>query len=410
MTASEPEPGIVRRTQILDIARAIPAGVLFPLESSILLTIAIKQFGASGLAKGFIAAAGGFGLLLSPFVTAIARRVRRPVMQVGSFIIAIGTVGLIVAMTGHLWLMVIGSIVGLAALNSVIPLNTVTYERNFPVATRGKRVGWGLMLRVAVSAPTALAMGAFLKNHLDRWPLVVLCGAVACAIQVGLYAAIPSGPLDRVAGMANRPWPHFGLLRTDRQLRLTIFAWMLMGFGNLMLLPLRVEYLAQPRYGIRADAAKIAFLTVVIPSVIRLICTPMFGLVFDRLSFFSSRILVNVLFAIYVGAFFTGKSDAGLYFGAVALGVGSAGGDLMWSLWVTKFAPRDRVADYMGIHTFFTGIRAVTAPMLGFAVISRLALSSVALISVTLMICASLVLVPEMRAERRRRAGLVAPF
>jgi hypothetical protein len=250
-------------------------------------------------------------------------------------------------------------------------------------------------------------MGAYLKLHLDRWPFVVMFGAIAAAVQVGLFASIPSTPLDRVPGVRNRPWPHFGLLRTDRQLRLTIFAWMLMGFGNLMLLPLRVEYLAQPKYGIKADAAKIALLTVVVPAVVRLLCTPIFGVVFDRLSFFASRILVNVLFAVYVGAFFTGRSDVGLYFGAVALGVGSAGGDLMWSLWVTKFAPRDRVADYMGIHTFFTGVRATTAPILGFLVISRFALSTVAWVAVTLILAASVVLVPEMRAERARRAALV---
>jgi MFS family permease len=403
-----PSAAIVRRTQIVDIARAIPSGVLVPLESSILLTIAIKEFNASGLAKGCIAAAGGFGLLASPFVTSIARKLQRPVTQVTALVVALGALGLIVSTQGHLWMLVIGSIIGLASLNSVIPLTTLTYERNFPTATRGKRVGWGLMLRVAVSAATGLAMGAYLKHHLDRWPFVVMFGAIAAAVQVGLFASIPSTPLDRVPGVRNRPWPHFGLLRTDRQLRLTIFAWMLMGFGNLMLLPLRVEYLAQPKYGIKADAAKIALLTVVVPAIIRLLCTPIYGVVFDRLSFFASRILVNVLFAVYVGAFFTGKSDFGLYFGAVALGVGSAGGDLMWSLWVTKFAPRDRVADYMGIHTFFTGIRATSAPFIGFLVIARFALSTVALVSVTLILAASLVLVPEMRAERARRAAIPA--
>jgi hypothetical protein len=404
----EPSPAVVRRTQIVDIARAIPSGVLVPLESSILLTIAIKQFNASGLAKGLIAAAGGFGLLASPFVTSVARKVGRPVMQVAAFVVALGTLGLIASTVGNLWVLVIGSIVGMASLNSVIPLNTLTYERNFPVATRGKRVGWGLMLRVAVSAVSGLAMGAYLKQHLNHWPYVVMFGAIATALQVGLFAAVPSTPLERVAGVRNRPWPHFGLLRTDRQLRLTLASWMLMGFGNLMLLPLRVEYLAQPKYGIGADAAKIALLTVVVPAIVRLICTPFFGVVFDRLSFFASRILVNVLFALYVGAFFTGKSDFGLYFGAIALGVGSAGGDLMWSLWVTKFAPRDRVADYMGLHTFFTGIRATSAPILGFVVISRLALSSVALIAVALILSASVVLVPEMRAERARRAATLA--
>ena len=43
-------------------------------------------------------------------------------------------------------------IVGLAAFNALFPLMTVTYQRNFPVAERGKRVGWGMSLKVAVAA------------------------------------------------------------------------------------------------------------------------------------------------------------------------------------------------------------------------------------------------------------------
>ena len=132
-----PDPAIIRRTQIVDIARAVPAGVLAPLEASILLTIAIKQFHASGLAKGLLAAGAGFGLLASPLVTSIARKLGRPVMSVAAAVVAIGTCGLAVAMTGRLWLMILGSIAGLAALNSIIPLTTLTYERNFPTATRG---------------------------------------------------------------------------------------------------------------------------------------------------------------------------------------------------------------------------------------------------------------------------------
>jgi predicted MFS family arabinose efflux permease len=77
----------------------------------------------------------------------------------------------------------------------------------------------------------------------------------------------------------------------------------------------------------------------------------------------------------------------------------------MWSLWVTKFAPPGRVADYMGLHTFFTGVRAVLAPVLGFFVIERLALESVAWIAVVLIVVSSMVLVPEARLERRAAAG-----
>jgi predicted MFS family arabinose efflux permease len=135
----------------------------------------------------------------------------------------------------------------------------------------------------------------------------------------------------------------------------------------------------------------------------RLVTTPIFGRLFDRMSFFASRIMINLLFAVYVAAFFTGSSNAGLLIGSITLGVAIAGGDLMWMLWVTKFAPADKVADYMGLHTFFTGIRAVLAPLLAFVVVGVVPLPVIALTSALLMIISSAILIPEARAERRVR-------
>jgi MFS family permease len=399
------DPAIVRRTQLIDLLRAVPMGVLLPLETSILLTIAIKQFDASALAKGVIAAAAGVGLLLSPVVTAVARRSGRPVMHIAATIAAIGAAGYVLGVLGALPMFVAGAVVGVAAPNAVFPLLTLTYERNFPAAERGRRVGWGMSLRVGVAAVVGLVVGALLRNRLDLWWTVVLAGAVASAALAALQTVTPSQPLDRVPGQRNRPWPHFHLVVTDRQLRLTLGAWMLMGFGNLMLLPLRVEYLANPKYGITADASLIALLTITVPSVCRLLSLPLFGIVFDRLSFFASRIAVNLLFALYVAAFFTGTSTAGLLVGAVVLGIASAGGDLMWSLWVIKFAPPDRVADYMGLHTFFTGVRAVLAPLIAFVVVEHVPLTAVAIAAAVMMVLAALVLVPEARAERSLRTA-----
>jgi len=399
------DPAIVRRTQLIDLLRAVPMGVLLPLETSILLTIAIKQFDASALAKGVIAAAAGVGLLLSPVVTAAARRSGRPVMHIAATIAAIGAAGYVLGVLGALPLFVAGAVVGVAAPNAVFPLMTLTYERNFPAAERGRRVGWGMSLRVGVAAVVGLVVGALLRNRLDLWWTVLLAGAVASALLAALQTATPSQPLDQVPGQRNRPWPHFHLVVTDRQLRLTLGAWMLMGFGNLMLLPLRVEYLANPKYGITADASLIALLTITVPSVCRLLSLPLFGIVFDRLSFFASRIAVNLLFALYVAAFFTGTSTAGLLVGAVVLGIASAGGDLMWSLWVIKFAPPDRVADYMGLHTFFTGVRAVLAPLIAFVVVEHVSLTAVAIAAAAMMVLSALVLLPEARAERVLRVA-----
>ena len=97
-----------------------------------------------------------------------------------------------------------------------------------------------------------------------------------------------------------------------------------------------------------------------------------------------------------------GSSTVALVLGAITLGIAVAGGDLMWMLWVTKFAPADKVADYMGLHTFFTGVRAVLAPLLAFVVVGQLPLHWIATISAMLMILSSAILVPEVRAERRR--------
>lgn len=360
----------------------------------------VKHFDGGPLAKGLVAAASGFGLLVSPLLTSVARRLGWRVQRLSAVVGILGSLGFALAATGPMFAFVAGSIIGVASRGSVIPLITVTYQRNFSRHDRGRRVGRGLAVKVAVSAVAAVAMGSLLKGNLGTWRTVVAAGVLASLAGAVCDAMMPSAPLERVAGVRNRPWPHFHLLTIDRRLRLTLGAWMLMGFGNLMLLPLRVEYLAQPKYGVNADAAKIIALTVAVPAVVRLALLPFFGSLFDRLSFFSARIVVNLLFALYVAAFFTGTSDTGLIIGAITLGVANAGGDLMWSLWVTKFAPADRVADYMSLHTFFTGVRATLAPLLAFAVIGYLPLSTVAWLAAALMVASSLVLLPEARAER----------
>ena len=238
-------PGVVRRTQFVDILRSIPLGVLLPLETSLLLTIAIKQFDAPALVKGLIAAASGMGLLASPLMTSVARKSGRPVMELAAVLSACGVIGFGVASIGGLGAYVAGSLVGVAVTSAIIPLLTHTYNQNFPPTERGKRVGRGLAVRVGCMAVTGLVLGNYLKQHLDRWWVVVLAGAASCAVLTVLNVAMPSSPLDRVAGVPNRPWPHFHLIAEDRRLRLTLTAWMFMGFGNLMLLPLRVEYLAR---------------------------------------------------------------------------------------------------------------------------------------------------------------------
>jgi hypothetical protein len=145
--------------------------------------------------------------------------------------------------------------------------------------------------------------------------------------------------------------------------------------------------------------AKVALLTGVVPNLARLMMSPIWGHLFDHINFFALRVSVNCGFAIGILTFFTSDLLTGLVLGAVAFGVSNAGGDVAWSLWVTKFAPPDRVADYMSVHTFLTGVRGVLAPLVAFFAVGTLTLGWLAGISAALIIVATLLLVPEIKWE-----------
>jgi MFS family permease len=86
--------------------------------------------------------------------------------------------------------------------------------------------------------------------------------------------------------------------------------------------------------------------------------------------------------------------------GAALYGVSGAGGDVAWSLWVTKMAPPERVADYMAVHTFFTGLRGIVAPTLAFYAAERFSIEGIGWVCAFLIVLANMVLWPEIRARR----------
>ena len=152
-----------------------------------------------------------------------------------------------------------------------------------------------------------------------------------------------------------------------------------------MMLPLRVEYLANPIYGMHLPADRIALLTLVIPNLARLALSPVWGWLFDRMNFFALRATLNFGFAVGIVSFFVSETTTGLVVAAVVFGISNAGGDVAWSLWVTKFAPPGRVAEYMSVHTFFTGVRGVAAPFLGFYLITVLTMPTLGWIAAGLI-------------------------
>ena len=61
------------------------------------------------------------------------------------------------------------------------------------------------------------------------------------------------------------------------------------------------------------------------------------------------------------------------------------------------------MADYMSVHTFFTGVRGVCAPVIAFGLANHLPMGTLAVISAGLIIAGSALLIPEIPFGRRAR-------
>jgi MFS family permease len=335
-------------------------------------------------------------MLSAPLMVVLVERLRWPASRGAALLALIGAIAFAApALAPALPLFVLGSVIAMACANGMVPLMTQIYQDNYAPRERGRFYSRATIIRVAAAAIFAELAGRLLTDNIDlfRWLLVVF--ALCFAFSAFWLARIPSRPLTDLG--SRNPLRGLKYVRDDRLFRNTLIMWMLMGFANLMMLPLRVEYLANPRYGLVLSAQEIALMTSIIPSLTRLVLSPVWGWLFDRMNFFVLRITVNLAFGVGIIAFFTGVSLPGLIIGSVVFGVAFSGGDLAWSLWVTKFAPASRVADYMSVHTFFTGLRGVVAPLLAFQLVSRLPIETLGVICFAIIAGATALLVPEIR-------------
>lgn len=399
-----------RRTEITfrhERWRAISAGIIESAGITFLLLIAVRWFEAGAISKALVAGGGSFGLLISPFiVTGISTLGWTASLAASRLALMGAALFMLMAILPTLPVFVVGSMLGMAASSAAVPLFTHIYHENYPEKVRGQLFSSTAMIRIATTAIFSEAAGRVLFSdiHYFRWLLVTFAAAFAFASYH--LRRCPSSVIPADEG--GHPFRSLRFVKTDRVFRTTLIAWMFMGTANLMMLPMRVEYLANPRYGLHLSVTEVAFLTGVVPNVARLILSPLWGWLFDRMNFFVLRVALNIGFAIGILSFFTSDSLMGLILGGVVFGASNAGGDIAWSLWVTKFSPPERIADYMSVHTFFTGLRGVAAPLMAFQLVKTYALPTLGWFTAALIFISVLFLLPEIRfGKGRRKPALV---
>ncbi|MEM8867146.1 MAG: MFS transporter [Verrucomicrobiota bacterium] len=372
-----------------DLRRSTFQGILEAGWQTFPLLIAIRYYDAPETYKAFIAGAGPIGFLITPLTLYIAASLRARPSAACAFVFTIAAILIGGATLMQSLLLFTVFIIG-SQVASVQhgPLMVQVYTANYSSKERGQRISTPLMITALSSILFAWLGGELLDIKLDYYRLLFGIMVLASLLSAWIIYSTPSLPLS--TGNVGNPWQSFSLIWKDRLFGFLLGSWMLLGLGNLIALPIRVEYLANPDYGINANNTTIATLMMVVPSAAKLLSTKLWGHFFDKLHFVTTRNLLNLCFMLSIGLFFFTTNFILLTIAMAFQGIAMGGGKIFWGLWVTKIAPAEKTSSYMSIHMALTGLRGTLAPFIGYYILTQSAPTSVAYVGLTLIAIAVL--------------------
>lgn len=393
-----------RRTFSLELLRAGPQGIVETATSTFALFVAIRVFALPAPMKAAIVASSSLGLLLSLFLVQLVRRRGWTVntSAAGLWLASAAAFALAACSAARPGLYFPATCTALVTLMMATPLMAQIYRKHYPAKVRGRLFSGSAMLRAALGAGFGWLGGWWLGRPDTSFAPLFATFAAACIAMAGCVLAM--APIRLRASNRIRWFDAFQHAVDDRPFRKLLIAWMLLGLGNLLAMALFVEFAGNPRYGFELSAEQVGTLTSTIPMLAFIVAVVPWGEVFDRQPFYRVRALVNLFFLIGIVIYYSSNTFLGLAVGIAVHGVAKAGGNVLWTLWVTRFAEADKATEYMSVHTFLTGFRGILAPLFGFAAILHLGPHWVAAGSALLILAGTLVLLPEMRAECRRPA------
>jgi MFS family permease len=391
------ENGVWRRTFFWDLCRALPMGVTETVVSTFGLLIAIRYLHVDTLSKSYFVAAPALGLLLSLFSVAAVRRLGWSVNASAALAWMVSAVGFAVAAMGHESVIcyIIGVVVALVAHSISAPLLSQIYRKHYPGEIRGKLFSVVGMVRAGAAAGFAYLAGVWLVEGRVGYD-VLLWVFAGCSLLKSLFTVMMK-PVHLRKSHKLSLLDAFGHLKTDLVFRKLISTWMLLGIGNLLCMALFVEYMTNDYYGFAFNEVKISMVTTTVPMLAFIVSAFVWGAVYDKMEFYRLRILVNLFFFAGILVFFFAPSYLWLCVGMALHGMGKAGGNILWSLWTTKFAPADHVGEYMSVHTCLTGFRGVISAFIAFPLILLVGPHVIGAIGAGLILLSSLWLFPEVK-------------
>ncbi len=359
---------IAATTYRWDRVRGAGQGITETCWQVFALLVAIRVFQADESVKQFIPAGLGVGFLLSPLGLSLFNRLKLPVATIIAILWSLVAVALFLMCLANSIITFVACIAAAQILASQgIPLLTHIYSNNYPSSSRGSRLSTTFVIASSCGIVFGYLGGRLLDLDERLYPYIFGAGVAAALLYAWSVRNIPSEPALHLG--SRNPFTCMAIAWKDLLFRRMLIAWMLLGTGSLMLIPIRVEYLANPVYGINASNAEVSLLLISTVLAFRLLSTKLWGGLFDRMNVVTLRILINSIIMASVILFFFTDRLWSIGIGCALLGTAFGGGGILWSLYVTKLAPPDKVAAYMSVHGSTTGLRMALSPFIGYSVV-----------------------------------------
>lgn len=375
-------------------------GIIETVGSTFAMFVAVSLLRLDTLSKSAIIGGPAFGLLIGFFTVAMVRRLGLSVnisAGLGWLIAAIGYASVALYPQNGV-VFVTGVVVALLAHALATPLQAQIYKQHYPDKVRGRLFSTAGVVRAAVAATFGYFAGIWLlREGVNYGPLFWVfsgCSLLKAGFTLGMR------PVYLRKTQKLSLFQAFEHLKTDKVFRKLISTWMLLGFGNLLSMALFVEFITNPDYGFEFGAKEVSLITATIPMLIFIVSAFVWGAIYDKMNFYQLRVLVNVFFFLGILVYFFSSSFTMLCVGISLHGIGKSGGNVLWNLWTVRLCPDpSHVAEYMSVHTFFTGIRGIISAFVAFPIAAAFGGATIAVIGASCIAISSLMLLPELRAS-----------
>lgn len=317
----------------------------------------------------FVAAMFGGSSLLSPLVGYLGKRVpMRSLIIFPNLITAILLLATGVLTNATFFALIVGSAFVIRVFPRVAEMNM--FRVLYPPTHRGAAVGWVKSV-ASISGLTASVFGTlwFLRQpSLYSW--VYWAVGAALALSAFSYARIPVRKKNEFEDTSAAA-PHHAFAAgvraflSDRRFVLYQVGFWFAGFANHMSHAYVAESLKED---VAASDSAVFWIVAVLPALLMASSAPLWGRFLDRVNPMHGRAVFNGIQCVaYAFHFYGGMSRQTWPFlaGAIIHGIGNGGGTINWLTGSLYFAKHEHVSLYNSIHVALTGLRGMTAPIIG---------------------------------------------